>query len=60
MTIDSQKKFQTITYGKRFFVYLGTKLWNTMPLEIKNVISFQDFKDRLKTWDGPYDCSKWN
>ncbi len=31
-----------------------------MPLEIKNAISRQDFKDRLKTWDGQCDCSKWN
>ncbi len=55
-----QKRFRTITYGKRSFLYLGHKLWNTMPLEIKNVISLQNFKDRLKTWDGPCDCSKWN
>ncbi len=56
----TQKKFRTITYGKRSFVYLGPKLWNTMPLEIKNAVSLQDFKDRLKTWDGRCDCSKWN
>ncbi len=55
----TQKTFRTITYGKRSFVYLGPKLWNTMPLEIKNAISLQDFKDRLKTWDRPCDCSKW-
>ncbi len=52
--------FRTIAYGKRSFVYLGPKLWNIMPLEIKNAISFQDFKDRLKTWDGPHDSSNWN
>ncbi len=52
--------FQTITYGKRSFAYLGLKLWNTMALEIKNAISLQDFKERLKTWDGQCDCSKWN
>ncbi len=23
-------------------------------------ISLQDFKDRLKTWDRPRDCSNWN
>ncbi len=47
-------------YIQRSFVYLRPKLWNTMPLEIKNAISLQDFKDRLKTLDGPCDCSKWN
>ncbi len=57
---DDNRLTQTITYGKRSLVYLGPKLWNTMPLEIKNAISLQDFKDRLKTWDGPCECSKWN
>ncbi len=47
----TQNKFRTVTYGKRSSVYLGPKLWNTMQLEIKNAISLQDFKDRLKTWD---------
>ncbi len=45
----TQKRFRTITCGKRSFVYLGPKLGNTIPLEIKNAISLQDFKDRLKT-----------
>ncbi len=56
----AKKKILTISYGKRSFVYLGAKLWNIMSLEIKNAISLQYFKDRLKTWDGPCDCSKWN
>ncbi len=45
----TQKRFRKITYGKKSFVYLRPKLWNTMPLEIKNAISLQDFDDRLKT-----------
>ncbi len=45
----TQKMFRTITYGKGSFVYLRPKLWNTMPLEMKNAISLQDFKDRLMT-----------
>ncbi len=31
-------QLRTITYGRKSFVYLGPKLWNTMPLEIKNAI----------------------
>jgi len=54
------KRFKTVTYGKKSFVYLGSKLWNSLPPQIKNAISLDDFKDRLKTWDGPCDCSKWN
>ncbi len=60
MTKESEKIVRTITYRKGSFVYLGPKLWNTMPLEITNGISLQDFKYRLKTWDGPCDCSKCN
>ncbi len=48
----TQKRLQTITYGP--------KVWNTMPFEINNAISLQDFKNRLKTSDGPCDCAKWN
>ncbi len=29
---------------KKSFEYLGYKLWNTMPLEIKNSISLQDLR----------------
>ena len=55
-----QKKFKTVTYGKRSFVYLGSKLWNSLPIGIKDAISLNDFKERIKSWDGPCDCSKWN
>ncbi len=55
-----QKKFKTITYGTRLFVYLGTKLWNSIPIGIKDAISLYDFTERIKSWDGACDCSQWN
>jgi hypothetical protein len=55
----TQKHFNTVTYGKRSFAYMGEKLWNCMPNEIKNSITLKEFKERLKTWDGPCVCSEW-
>ncbi len=55
-----QKKFKTVTHGKRSFVYLDTKLRNSLPIGIKDAISLNDFKERIKSWDGPCDCSQWN
>ncbi len=39
-----QKKFKTVTYGKRSFAYWGSKLWNSVPIGIKDAISQNDFK----------------
>ncbi len=55
-----QKKFKTVTYGKRSFVYLGSQLWNSLPIGIKDAISLNDFKERIKLYDEPCDCSQWN
>ncbi len=55
----TQKKFNNVTCGKRSFVYLGSKLWNSMPIGIKDAMSLTDFKERIKSWDGPCDCSQW-
>ncbi len=39
-------------YGKRSFVYLGSTLWNSLSIGIKDAISLNDFKERIKSWDG--------
>ncbi len=54
-----QKSFKTISYGKRSFAYMGAKLWNSMPQDIKNSITLSEFKNRVKAWDGPCTCSEW-
>ncbi len=56
----TQKTFNTVTYGKRSFVYLGSNLWNSLPIGIKDTISLTNLKERIKSWDGPCDCSQWN
>ncbi len=55
-----QNKFKTVTYCKRSFVYLGSTLLNSLPIGIKDAISLNDFKERIKSWDGACDCSQWN
>ncbi len=55
-----QNNFKTVTYGKRSFVYLGSKLWNFLPIVIMDEISPNDFKERIMSWDGQCDCSQWN
>ncbi len=55
-----QMKFKTITHGKSSFVYFGSKLWNSLPIGIKNAISLNDFKERTNSSDGRCDCSQWN
>ncbi len=55
-----QKKFKTVTHAKKSFVYLSSKLWKSLPIGIKDAISLNDFKERIKSWDGTCDCSQWN
>ncbi len=43
----TQKIFNTVRYGKRLFVYLGSKLWNSLPIGIKDSISLTDLKKEL-------------
>ena len=37
-------------YGERSFQKVGPKLWNELPLEIKNCMSLDSFKVYLKTF----------
>ena len=51
---SSQQKFLSIKryktqYGKRAFSYIGPKLWNGIPLDIRTADSVQKFKTLLKT-----------
>ncbi len=56
----TQKKFNTVKYGKKSFVYLGSMLWTSQPIGIKDAIALTDFKERIKSRDKPCDCSQWN
>ena len=42
--------FKTETYGKQSVSYLGPKIWNYIPQEIKNVTTLAAFKTKIKRW----------
>ncbi len=43
-------KFNKITYGKKTFSYYGTHIWNSLPNNIKESASLDNFKTMLKAW----------
>ena len=42
--------YNSVNYGKNSFRYLGAKLWNKIPLEIKNKNSLNTFKSAITQW----------
>ena len=47
---------ETETYGKQSTSYLGPKIWNSMPQEIKNVATLAAFKTKIKLWEPICSC----
>ena len=43
-------KFKTKTYGYRSLLYAGSKLWNSLPVDIKKSESPDVFKSKLSRW----------
>ena len=50
-----QPKRNTVRHGLRSFTYAGAKLWNELPIEMKDLrtIDLSEFKTCLKNWNGP-------
>ena len=46
----SLPNYNTITFGKNSFSYIGTKLWNNIPVEIKRSVSLNTFKSSVTKW----------
>ncbi len=56
-----QPKFNKIPYGKTTFSYYGTYIWNSLPNNIKESVSLDNFKTMLNAWEGPkYQCIMCN
>ena len=51
-----QPAYNTTTYGKNSLRYQGAKLWNSLPITIKEATTLSQFKRLIKTWLGP-SCS---
>ena len=41
--------YKNITYGGRAFSHAGPKLWNALPLDIRESTNLETFKRKLKT-----------
>ena len=48
-------RVRTDLFGKNTLRYLGPVIWNTVPLEIKQVNSLNNFKNSIRKWK-PIDC----
>ena len=48
-----QQHFNTMKYGFNSLKYQGAKIYNDLPLAIKQCDTTRDFKNAIKTWDGP-------
>ena len=49
MLIVPPTKDMTVTWGERNFIYVGPYLWNQLPANIRNCVTLDSFKTRLKT-----------
>ena len=41
-------RFHSVTYGKHSLRYLGPKLWNSLPSNLRNLPSLQSFKRHIR------------
>ena len=48
-----QPAYNTVTYGRNSVRYQGAKLWNILPLHIKEATTLPQFKRLIHTWLGP-------
>ena len=45
-----QKPFKTMKYGYRSFQYFGSKVWNSLPTDIKRISNLNSFKQGVTQW----------
>ena len=41
---------KTVHKGTETFSFLGPRIWNLVPKELKNITSLSEFKDKIKKW----------
>ena len=49
--------FNKVTFGKNSLRYLGVKIWNRIPNEIKNAVTLSEFKKLISTWTFENSCN---
>ena len=55
-SLVKQNTYLTVKYGFLSFRYHGAKIWNSLPVTLKSVSNFNDFKHLMCKWEGPI-CS---
>ena len=45
-----QPKFNTYKYGYNSFIYLGSKLWNSLPSHLKHIDDLYNFRREIYKW----------
>ena len=45
--------WNTVTFGSNSLRCLGSHIWNTLPENIKEITSFEKFKESINNWYGP-------
>ena len=51
----NSRNFQTVRYGIETAYFVGPRIWNTIPKEIKESASLQISKSKIKSWT-PKNC----
>ena len=57
-SILEQNKFTTLRYGYKSFRYFGSKLWNSLPHDVKNSETICAFKRNITRWCYSDDAQK--
>ena len=53
MNIFQTRNVRTTAYGTSSLAYLGPKIWNILPVVLKNLTSLKAFKQKIKEWNPP-------
>ena len=54
-TIFKSKKVRTVKYGIESASFVGSKIWKSVPKDIKESNTLVEFKQRIKRWT-PENC----
>ena len=49
------RNIRTVRYGIETAAFVGSRIWTNMPNEVKESISLNEFKSKIKTWK-PENC----
>ena len=55
-SILSRPKVNYTHYGLKTFSSYRAEVWNTLPVSLKSDLSLYEFKQMIKSWDGPSCC----